>query len=102
MWLRKYHKGKIIQLNRPGFDDYNPVINNKDQIVWTSSPTSSNIPNIFYYANGFVSKISNNNNRNEFAKINDIGQIIWLSGSNIVLATPIPDVTPIIYMLLGD
>lgn len=97
-----YHNGEITQFNRPGFDDYDCRINNNDQIVWTSSPTSSNTPNIFCYTNGFVSQISNNNYRNEFAKINDVGQIVWLSGSNICLASPIQVMTPIINMLLGD
>jgi hypothetical protein len=97
-----YHHGEITQINRPGFDDYDCRINNNDQIVWTSSPTSSNTPNIFCYTNGAVSMISNNNNRNEFAKINDVGQIVWLSGSNICLATPITVTTPIINMLLED
>jgi hypothetical protein len=97
-----YHDGIITPLYRPGFDDYDAQINNKDQVVWTNWPISSNIREIFYYKNGNVSKISNNNNRNEFAKINDVGQMVWLSGSNICLATPISHIDPINSLLLGD
>lgn len=95
-----YHNGNITQLPTIG-DNWGCRINNKDQIVWKKRITI-NIGNIYYYANGFISKISNSDNSNDFAKINDFGQVVWLSGGNICLATPITNMSPINYLLLGD
>ncbi|MCG3126984.1 MAG: hypothetical protein CHACPFDD_01840 [Phycisphaerae bacterium] len=69
---------EVLQLTTGPAMDHPPRMNNRGQIVWESRLTDTDESGeIFLYANGTITRLTNDNFRDALPDINDAGEIVW-------------------------